>query len=60
VISTDHIMLCIAEMQRQRKEDAEEKAALEARVKTLEERIDAHGIYIEKRCLIEALEKIDE
>ncbi len=67
VISTDSIMLAIALLAKQNREKDERIAqlegrvmALEGRVMALEERTGAHGIYIEKRCLIEALEKIDE
>lgn len=60
MISTDNIMLAIAELAKQNRELAERISRLEHRVHELEGRIDAHGIYIEKRCLIEALEKINE
>ena len=60
MISTDNIMLAIAELAKQNRELAERVFRSEHRIQELEKRIDAHGIYIEKRCLIEALEKIDE
>ena len=60
MISTDSIMLAITLLAKQNREKDERIAQLEGRVMALEERTGAHGIYIEKRCLIEALEKINE
>lgn len=57
---SDPVMLAIAELEKQNRELAERVFRSEHRIQELEKRIDAHGIYIEKRCLIEALEKINE